>query len=61
MMLLINQSTCDKFFIKGNAIDASGFVSKTRYNIDKLGIKEKIESSENKYLILVGMLKKLFR
>ena len=46
MMLLINQSTCDKFFIKGNAIDTSGFVSKTRYNIDKLGIKEKIESSE---------------
>ena len=59
-MLLINQSACDKFFMKGNAIDTCGFVSKTRYN-NKLRIKEKIESSENKYLILVGMLKKLFR
>ena len=40
----------DKLVAKGNNIDTSGFVLKTKYYTDQSEI-------ENKFLILVGLLK----
>ena len=46
-----------KFFAKVNAINTNGFVLKTQYNTDKLGLKKKIDDVDQKILDTNGPVK----
>ena len=48
----------DKLVAKVNNIDTSGFVLKTKQDIDKSDLEKKINHANIKYLILVDMFKK---
>ena len=49
----------DKLVMKVKVIDNNGFLLKTQYNTDKSGLEKKIDDADKKYLMLVGLLKKL--
>ena len=48
----------DKLITRVNAIDASKFVLKTPYSIDKSGLEKKIDNTDKKILIPVDLLEK---
>ena len=48
----------NKLIANVNTIDTSEFVLKTKYDTDKLDLKNKISSADKKCLILVELLKK---
>ena len=49
----------DKLVAKVNNIDTSGFVLKTKYNIDKSDLEKKISDVEQKIPDTSGLVKKL--
>ena len=48
----------DKLVTKVNAIDTSGFFLKIQHETDKSGLEKKINDADQKYLMLLGLLKK---
>ena len=50
----------DKLVTKVNAIDTSGFVLKIQHETDKSGLEKKISDADQKYLMLLGLLKKTY-
>ena len=54
---VVKKTVYGKLINKTNAIDTSGFVLKTQYDADKLGIEKKSMTLTRKYLVLVGLLK----
>ena len=48
-----------KLFTKVNAIDTSGFVSKTQYNTNKSGLEKKINDGNKNKTDRNGLVKKM--
>ena len=55
-MMLLKKTLFDKWVVKVNAIDTSGFVLKTQYNIDKSGLQKKIGEAAKKKLDTSGLV-----
>ena len=52
----VKKTLFDKWVAKVNAIDTSGFVLKTQYNIDKSGLQKKIDEAAKKKLDTSGLV-----
>ena len=48
---------CDKLVAKLDVIDTSGFVLKAKYDKDKSDLEKKINDSDKRYLMPLGLLK----
>ena len=51
------KSVCDKLVAKLDVIDTSGFVLKAKYDKDKSDLEKKINDSDKRYLMPLGLLK----
>ena len=56
--VVVKKTAYDKLVKKVNSTDTSGFVSKTKYDIGKSDLENKISDADKKYLILVDLLRK---
>ena len=54
----VKKTVYDKLFAKVNNINISGFVSKAKYDADKLDLEKKISEAKKRFLILVDLLRK---
>ena len=53
---VVKKKVYNKLVTKVNNIDTSGFVLKTKYDIDKSDLEKKISEADKKYLIIVDRL-----
>ena len=55
---VVKKTVYDKLVPKVNAIDAGGFVFKTKYDNGKLGLQKKINDADKKIPNIIGLVKK---
>ena len=53
---VVKKTVYDKLVAKVNIIDTSGFVLKTKYDLDKSDLEKKISDADKKFMVLVDRL-----